>query len=565
MRLMIPNRWSRGGRLAAGLCLLLAIAAATGCRARVEKKDTLRLATVKHAASLIERYGQGFCGPAFYSLVQEPLLDAGGNEPAPRLARRWELGEDRVTCSFWVDEMAQWSDGTRLTAEDVAFTFKAVLDASNGLFGGLRAMLGPVEWFRAEDARLFRVRMKFPHYANLIKAGSIPIMPRHIYGTPGEKGSADPWTVHLGSGPYLVVTNDSTRWILKKDGDYWAQSNNRVPHLKDYYIFDRLVIRTVKDEHQAADLFRQGELDLLEVPSRLFERWDKPKSWTWTNTNVVRLEREAPPMGCWDGVALNLRQGPLRDWHFRRALQNLIHREIMAEKLFKGRWVAAAGPFAGCGEYEGTATAQPFDLEGARRMLASIGYVRTNKGVLEREYQDGGKRFVERASVELLLGLDGESDNRWAKIFVEEAQKAGVEIRVKKMEWALLRKRLEEGKFEACHFIWEGGLIPQPGLLFAGVGARVPGAYNFGGLDDFQINRLVREAEDCREPQARKDIFRDLEKRVREVQPVLFLFTPKKQLLAWYKQRLAPALPPFLNEYGYGVQIPFWNRWTPVP
>ncbi|MBN8215364.1 MAG: ABC transporter substrate-binding protein [Spirochaetes bacterium] len=564
MKKPLAVRWPRTPfLLLAALCVLGGL---SSCRARVEKKDTLRLSVVRAPGSLIDREGLACGGPALHSLVQETLLDYGENdqEPAPRLARRWEADDDRMTCSFLLDEMAQWSDGTPLTAADVAFTFQAVLDPSNRSFDGARALLGAVDWYRAEDAHRFRIRMKHPHYANLMKAGSVAIFPRHVYGKAKGAFTGEANAPLVGSGPYVLVTNEGSGWILRKDGDYWAQSNNRVPHLKDFYVFDRLVIRSAKDDSHAADLFRKGELDLLEFSGKPFERLEKAKAWTWTNTNVVRLEREAPRLGCWDGVALNLRKGPLRDLHFRKAVQLLLHRERMAAKLYRNRFEPASGPLAGLAEYPSAAVPVAYDPDGARRLLAALGYTKTNKGVLERELLErDGKRTMERASVELLLESDGE--NRWATLFREDALKAGVEIRLKTLDWAACRKRLEEGKFEACHFVWEGGLLPQPGLLFCGPGARAAGPFNFGGLDDFEVNRLVREGEECANAEVRRAIYRDLEKRILEIQPVLFLLTPRRQVLAYYKQRLAPADPPFVKEFGYGVQIPFWNRWTPVP
>ena len=66
------------------------------------------------------------------SLVYERLL---GVHPVtldyvPALATHWKVSEDMMTFTFRIDPNARWSDGKRVTAEDVVATFKLIMDES---------------------------------------------------------------------------------------------------------------------------------------------------------------------------------------------------------------------------------------------------------------------------------------------------------------------------------------------------------------------------------------------------------------------------------------------------
>src|SRR6056297_197711 len=46
----------------------------------------------------------------------------------PGLADRWQISEDKKTFTFHLDPDARWSDGQPITAEDVRWTYDAVMN-----------------------------------------------------------------------------------------------------------------------------------------------------------------------------------------------------------------------------------------------------------------------------------------------------------------------------------------------------------------------------------------------------------------------------------------------------
>jgi len=82
-------------------------------------------------------------------LVFEGLIsnDAAGN-PIPRVATHWEITNNNLTYTFFLDPRATFSDGSPLTAHDVAFTFTTMAHPlyDGPRFGDVQDIIGAVEF-----------------------------------------------------------------------------------------------------------------------------------------------------------------------------------------------------------------------------------------------------------------------------------------------------------------------------------------------------------------------------------------------------------------------------------
>ena len=96
-----------------------------------------------------------------FDLMYEKLLGTDGETAGsvPALARRWAVSDDGREFTFVLDERAKWSDGEPVTAEDVKWTFDAVMDPKSDT-GPWKSMLGFFESPEIVDARTVRFRKK---------------------------------------------------------------------------------------------------------------------------------------------------------------------------------------------------------------------------------------------------------------------------------------------------------------------------------------------------------------------------------------------------------------------
>jgi peptide/nickel transport system substrate-binding protein len=96
------------------------------------------------------------------------------------LATSWELSEDRLTWRIALREDARFSDGTALTAEDVAFTFNTARDA-----GGL-ADLSVLESARATGPQAVELHLREPRITFVSHLVSLGIVPAASYAARGR-------------------------------------------------------------------------------------------------------------------------------------------------------------------------------------------------------------------------------------------------------------------------------------------------------------------------------------------------------------------------------------------
>jgi peptide/nickel transport system substrate-binding protein len=153
------------------------------------------------------------------SLIYEPLLQANAIQPGKyydwlATAYTWSGGGDSLT--FTIRPGVKWSNGTPLTAADVAFTYNLLKQYPDVNTTGLA--------IKSVSSSGSQVTINFssPQYANLQNiAGQVYIVPQSIWskvGDPGKYVDANP----VGTGPYSLASYTPQGFTLKANASYWG-------------------------------------------------------------------------------------------------------------------------------------------------------------------------------------------------------------------------------------------------------------------------------------------------------------------------------------------------------
>jgi ABC-type oligopeptide transport system substrate-binding subunit/class 3 adenylate cyclase len=158
----------------------------------------------------------------------------------PSLAERWEISDDGLRYLFHLREGLAWSDGHPLTAGDVEFGIKRVLDpASPGssvaiyfaLENGQDYYLGQTDdadsiGVRALDDRTveFRLVAPAPYFMSVMNRPDAGPQPRHAIERLGE-GWTDP-AVQVVSGAFAVAARTGESVTLRRRDGEAARSGN---------------------------------------------------------------------------------------------------------------------------------------------------------------------------------------------------------------------------------------------------------------------------------------------------------------------------------------------------
>ena len=168
--------------------------------------------------------------------VYEPLLvyNVINGETLPWLATKWEFSADAKTLTFTIREGVKWSDGTPLTAKDVAFTFNLMKEktALTGGAGGARAVLdGYVTKIEAPDDTTAVFTFSEAFTPGLWDIGESMIVPEHIW-----KDVEDPVTFTnenpVGSGPFTEIGKFEAQYYeVLANPNYWQEGK---PYIKGF-------------------------------------------------------------------------------------------------------------------------------------------------------------------------------------------------------------------------------------------------------------------------------------------------------------------------------------------
>jgi ABC-type oligopeptide transport system substrate-binding subunit/class 3 adenylate cyclase len=187
----------------------------------------------------------------------------------PSLAERWEISADGLRYVFHLREGLTWSDGTPLTAHDVEFGIKRVLDPANpGASVALYFVLENAQDYalgRSDDAGSVGVRalddrtVEFslvapaPYFMSVVNRPDAAPQPRHAIELHGEGWSAPEHQVV--SGPLRIAEREPERLVLVRHEGYRLPRRGNVARVE--------CVRGDVDEAYPA--FSRGDLDMTRV------------------------------------------------------------------------------------------------------------------------------------------------------------------------------------------------------------------------------------------------------------------------------------------------------------
>ncbi len=265
-------------------------------------------------------------------LLFDSLMTRAADEPDALyglVAESAEVADDGMSVTFYLRPEAKFSDGTPLTAEDVAFSFDTLKEKGHPIY---HQMLQDVVSAEALDAATVRYTFKGELVRDLplIVAG-LPIFSKAYY----TKKPFDQTTLEapLGSGPYLVDRMAQGRTIVyRRNPDYWAKD---LPANRGRWNFDRIRYEYFRDRTAGMEAFKAGTYDFREeFTSKVWAtEYDFPAIRDGRIKKEVLLDET--PSGT-QGFFLNTRRDHLKDPRVRKALDLAFDFEWTNRNVFYG-------------------------------------------------------------------------------------------------------------------------------------------------------------------------------------------------------------------------------------
>ncbi len=326
--------------------------------------------------------------------VYEQLLELDSDFVVhPQLAESWESNEDATIWTFHLRKGVKFHDGKELTAADVVYTYKRLLDPAVGSEAAATlAFLNP-EKITAPDTYTvqFATDKPVPELPVLITTKNTWVV---------QEGATSE-TLRLngvGTGPFIPVDFQPVQQPHKfvKNPNYW-QPGLPKSECVEFYVIQEPTTRIAA--------IQSGEVDIVELVD--FSTVPMLEN----DPNVTLLETKASQsltLSCFSDTP------PFDDLRVRQALKKLIDRQAMLETALLGHGdIGDDNPVPPGSPYAWRSEVPPRDVEGAKALLAEAGYGPQNPLKLE---------FYTADAIPGMMAI--------AELFKEQAAEAGVEVTV---------------------------------------------------------------------------------------------------------------------------------------
>lgn len=283
----------------------------------------------------------------------------------------------------------KFHDGKDVTADDVVYSFKRMLDPDLKVYGGsvLRGLLEVSGITKVDDRTVeFKLTQGVSNFKEALCAYVCAIVPVGY-----ERFNGDP-TTQVGTGPYMLKEFEvGKQSIHVKNPNYWDTGKPYFDevHIIDFADGDALINALLADQIDVAADVSSASVD------------------TVSGTSGYKVLNSAG--GGWLTISMAVDQDPFTDVRVRQAMRLIVDRDAMVEQVLGGFGRVANDLYAPLdATYAKDLPQRKQDLEGAKKLLA-----------------DAGKTGM---TIDLFAPNDTAGLPEMIQLFAEQAKGAGVTV-----------------------------------------------------------------------------------------------------------------------------------------
>jgi len=444
--------------------------------------------------------------------VWESLLTASADEIATaycHLAEAVELPADRMWVAFDIRPEARFADGQPVTAEDVAWTFRTLLEKGRPSF---KIQVADVTEVVVEGPRRVVYRFKSNENRELpLLVGALPVLPKHFFE---GRDFARPLTdAPIGSGPYRITGFELGRSVTyERNPDWWARDR---PTGKGTNNFDRVRSEYYRDSAVAMEAFKAGSIDLRS--ENISKNWATAYDFPAVKNGLV-IKQVYPhklPNG-FQGYAMNTRRPVFANPLVRQAMTEMFDFEWTNKNLFYGAYTRLNSYFsnsdlASTGIPEGAELAL---LEPWRAQLPAALFTEAyklpvtdgsgnNRDQLRRAldllrqagWQVKDRKLVDESGrpMSFTVLLSDPSLERPTLPYTESLKKLGIDARVRTVDPAQYQRLTDEFDLDMTMMVYPQGDIPGNELrdYWSCAAAKAQGSSNVSGVCSPVVDALI--------------------------------------------------------------------------
>ena len=452
-------------------------------------------------------------------MMYEPLtsVDMEG-QAIGHVAADWETFDDGASYTWSIQEDATWHDGEPLTAEDVAFTFKAIKQYDWPYLGSLSSVIADPSEITVEDEYTVTTPLTQPYAPlPLVLADLGLVIPKHIWSEFDNPADVSNTENPIGSGPFVFENREQDQYInFSVNDEYWGEAPD----------FEGVSVKIVSSTDSQVLNMKQGGGDMLRLqPGQYVEEIESAD-----NLDVVRGGSTYVTY-----LGINTNREPLSDTALRKAMAYAVDRETIADLVNAGYATPGYSPVPpGLEFYHNPETnSYAHDQEQARSVLDDNGY----------EQQGDGRVRPDGEPLELVLSIQNTGNwPRIAEVLSRQLGEVGITVDVNSMESnAHTQKVSVEHDHDLTLNTWRVWFDPDP---FLSPVFEDEGSLNTSQYHSDEFDQLMQQQRRATDPNERQGYLYDAQDILTDELPWVVLYYP--QLL-------------------HGMRSAAWENYSPIP
>lgn len=370
-------------------------------------------------------------------------LDSSGNV-VPELAENYSVNSDYTEYTIRLKDGIQFSDGTPITAEDVAYTYNRGMNSEITYYDELKEV-------RAEDDKTVDITLNQPNndFMNDLTVEYMCVMSKKAI----EGGMDVAALPNITSGAYSVEKWNPEESIVLKANPYYFDGE---PAIKKATVIFKLPKETAYQALKNKDVDYLASVSIDQIP--YLQGDDDMQVFSYDNY-------------AWNFLMMNEQDPHFRDQYVRNAIYHALDLDYIIEKALEGRGTAAPLPVNASisGYVEGYDTSE-FDLNKAKECMAMS------------SYPEG---------FDMTIKVSTDERENVAEVIGTLLSEIGITIKIEKEEQNQLLKEITERSYETAiiSYSMSSGTIMHAEPLF-----RPGSSLNFSGCTDSRIFDLLEKA-----------------------------------------------------------------------
>jgi peptide/nickel transport system substrate-binding protein len=414
----------------------------------------------------------------------------------------FEVSGDGTVFTFTLKDNVEWHDGTPLTANDILFTYKTVIQNANFENAVLKSNFEDVSIeLSAENQVTFTLPQANAYF---LSHTDTPILPKHILGEIPVEEMLQAITAEnsIGTGPYslkaLQTNADNTKQIdLKLNDKYYGN----VPSIKN--------IRYLVFNNEEELLLNQEALN--SIPNLKYENLN--------SIDTERFDTESFVLPEYTAIFVNTDVAPLTQSIARKALSWGANKRDLLISLPSKEIIS--GPFF---QFEEIGELMTANYPAIIDNIESDGWEINDAGVYEKNFYTMDyfltiQNFPNNP-------LKNQENERIVQHLIDSYKKIGVKITPRYLEPAAFSRALQNKDYElvlAGHSL--GNNLDT--YSFWHSSQTGTGGTNLSNYQNVVVDNLLENLRQTSNPQSQRELIQELNLQIKEDVPAIFLYTEK--------------------------------------